>query len=170
MSLTLVLIRHAESSRSDATLDDFDRPLNGRGRQSAAAVGTWLAERGHTPGDVIVSGARRTVDTWAEMAMKLEGAGDMRSNLALYDCASDTVLAVLRGAKAPTSMLIAHNPAIANFAHRIVSAPSGHPGFQDFPTCATAVITFDAPDWNAADWSQGTVIDFVVPRDLIDED
>ncbi|MEK6217093.1 MAG: histidine phosphatase family protein, partial [Boseongicola sp.] len=36
MSLRLILMRHAKSSRGDPLLGDFDRPLNARGTRDAA--------------------------------------------------------------------------------------------------------------------------------------
>ena len=39
---TLILMRHAKSDWSGDGLADFDRPLNPRGRRSAAALGDWL--------------------------------------------------------------------------------------------------------------------------------
>lgn len=168
MSLTLILTRHAKSSWSDTTLDDFDRPLNGRGRRSSDAIADWLVRQGHVPGDVVVSGARRTVDTWAGMAPHFPAVADMRSNPALYPGTAEALLAVLRGARAPVTMLIGHNPAIADFAERIVQAPGDHPRFGDFPTCATAVISFDTANRSDVDWGMGQLVDFVVPRELLE--
>ena len=41
--MRLILMRHAKSSWDDPRIDDFDRPLNARGRASATALGEWLA-------------------------------------------------------------------------------------------------------------------------------
>ena len=168
MSRTLILTRHAKSSWSDGSIDDFDRPLNGRGRKSAQAIGDWLAATGNVPDEVIVSGARRTVDTWAGIAPRLPVVAQMRSSPAIYHGSADTMLSVLRGAHAPVTLMIGHNPGLAEFAQRIVRAPHDHPRFADFPTCATAVIGFDADDWSSVGWGEGEVLDFVVPRDLME--
>lgn len=169
MSLTLILMRHAKSSWADQTVDDFDRPLNARGRKAAPAIGAWLAQRGYLPGDVVVSGARRTVDTWAGVAPKLEAAADMRSSPALFHGTAEAVFAVLRAAKADTVLIVGHNPSFADFAKRILAEPGDHPRFDDFPTCATAIIEFDALEWSEVTWGAGHLQDFVVPRDLLDE-
>ncbi|MEM6825228.1 MAG: histidine phosphatase family protein [Pseudomonadota bacterium] len=168
MSLTLILMRHAKSSWSDKTIDDFDRSLNERGRRSARAIGTWLSEKGHVPDDVVVSGARRTVDTWAGIAPMLPRVADMRSSPALYPGTLETLLAVVRGARATPLLLIGHNPACANFAARIVTERGNHPRFDDFPTGATAVIEFSASAWEAVDWGEGRLAGFMVPRELLD--
>lgn len=168
MSLTLILTRHAKSSWSGPALEDFDRPLNARGQRSAPAIGAWLAERGLVPGEVIVSGARRTVDTWAAMAPLLSGAGPMRSSPALFHASAPTILGVLRAAHAPVTMLIGHNPGIAEFAAHVVQAAPDHPRFADYPTGATTVIRFGASDWADLAWRSGHVADFMVPRELPD--
>ena len=170
MSLTLILTRHAKSSWSDPKLDDFDRPLNGRGRKSAPAIGDWLAGNGYIPQEVIVSGARRTVDTWAGIVSCLPDAAPMRSNPAIYHGSADTMLSVLRGATRPDVMLIAHNPGTSEFASRIAIAPGLHPRFADFPTCATAVIRFEADNWRDIGWGTGEVVNFAIPRELLEGD
>ena len=168
MTLTLILTRHAKSSWSDPTLDDFDRPLNGRGRKSAVAIGQWLAAKEYVPGEVILSGARRTVDTWTGIAAQLPGEAAMRSDPALYHASAGSMLAVLRGASAPTVMMIGHNPGMADFADQVVRGRVEHPRFGDYPTCATAIIRFGADQWRDLDWGQGEIVDFVVPRELLD--
>jgi phosphohistidine phosphatase len=42
---TLYLLRHAKSSWKDPSLQDFDRPLNGRGREAAPLVGRFIRKR-----------------------------------------------------------------------------------------------------------------------------
>lgn len=166
MSLTLILTRHAKSSWHDPLLDDFDRPLNDRGEKSASAIGDWLSKRDLVPGEVIVSGARRTVDTWAGIASRLPQAAKMRSDPALYHAGAQAMLGVLRTARDPIVMLIGHNPGIADFAARLVEGSPDHPRFNDYPTCATTVIQFPATEWAHVDWHQGQCLAFVIPREL----
>lgn len=167
MTLTLILMRHAKSSWSDTTLDDFDRPLNARGRASAPAIGAWLAEGGYLPDEVLVSGARRTVETWSRMAGLMPTTVTMRSEPALYHASAETMLGVLKSASAPTTMLIGHNPGIADFAERLVVAPHPHERFGDYPTAATAVIRLSAENWSDVAWDMGEVVDFAIPRELL---
>ncbi|NNF25359.1 MAG: histidine phosphatase family protein [Rhodobacteraceae bacterium] len=166
MSLTLILTRHAKSSWQDPSLDDFDRPLNDRGRKSAGAVGTWLAGHDLVPGEVILSGARRTVDTWSLIAEHLEGAVAMHSDPALYHASAQSMLSVAQTGSARTLMLIGHNPGIADFAARLVAEAPDHPQFDKYPTCATLVLGFEAKGWKDIGWGDGQVRHFVVPREL----
>lgn len=166
MSLTLILTRHAKSSWDDPRLDDFDRPLNGRGRNSAAAIGAWLASRNFVPEEVIVSGARRTVETWERMRPEMPEVAPMRSDPMLYHANAPAMMGVLRSATAPIVLMIAHNPGIAEFAERMVETPPDHPRFFDYPTCATTVMQLPEKNWADATWQSAQVIDFVVPREL----
>ncbi len=167
MTRTLILTRHAKSSWDDPTLDDFDRPLNGRGRKSAVAIGAWLRGKDHVPDEVIVSGARRTVETWGRMAADMPADITMRSEPALYHAGVEAMLGVLRTAREPAVMLVAHNPGIAEFAARLVRNPPDHARFHDYPTGATTVMEFDAQAWTDVDWGTGEPIAFAVPRELM---
>lgn len=166
MSLTLILTRHAKSSWASPELDDFDRPLNDRGHRSAAALGAWLSEHEIVPGEVIVSSARRTVDTWTGIAEVLRGDSVMRSEPALYLASAPSIRAVLRGANAQSVMLICHNPGIGEFATRILDEAPDDMRFVEYPTGATTVATFDLDRWSDVDYGTGRLAHFVVPRDL----
>ena len=61
--LRLILMRHAKSDWSYAGLDDHARPLNKRGRTSAAALGNWLRHNEYIPDHVLCSSAERTGET-----------------------------------------------------------------------------------------------------------
>lgn len=167
MSLTLILTRHAKSAWDDPGQDDFDRPLNGRGRQSAPAIGAWLAEKGYLPDVVLVSGARRTVETWERMAGRLPETSVMESAPALYLAEPQVILGVLRSQTAPTVMMIGHNPGFAMLARSLAATPPDHPGFGQYPTAATTVFEFDCARWGEVSPGKGKVLDFVVPRDLL---
>jgi phosphohistidine phosphatase len=69
----LMLLRHAKSDRPPG-MPDHDRPLNGRGRDEAPLVGTYLAHNGLLPDRVLCSTAERTRETWDLVAATLTGA------------------------------------------------------------------------------------------------
>lgn len=64
--------------------------------------------------------------------------------------------------------MICHNPGIAAFAARIVVDPPDHPKSQTYPTAATAILSFEAESWSQVGWGEGTVVDFAVPRELLE--
>ncbi|MFC7538294.1 SixA phosphatase family protein [Siccirubricoccus deserti] len=58
-----MLLRHAKSSWDDPGLPDHARPLNARGRRAAAAIAQAMQELRLSPDIVLVSSARRTLQT-----------------------------------------------------------------------------------------------------------
>ena len=167
MPLKLILMRHAKSSWGDLALDDFDRPLNTRGRDSALAVGQWLVAEDHLPEVVQVSSACRTTETWARMAHLMPANVEIKSNAALYHAGADTILNIIRKETAGCLMVICHNPGIADFAARIAMRGNLHPRFNDYPTAATAIIEFSADAWHDIGWGKGQITDFTIPRELL---
>lgn len=160
----LILVRHAKSSWDDPALDDFDRPLNARGRADAPRIGAWLAAGGYLAGQALVSTATRALQTFARLH---HGATPPPARFldALYLAEPETLLRALRGAEAETVLMIGHNPGIGAFARRLLAEPPKDAGFEQYPTCATAVIDF-AEDWADLDWRGGTLADFMAPKRL----
>ena len=165
MTLTLILTRHAKSSWGDPGLPDHARPLNKRGRASAEAMGIWLKKRELLPDQVLSSSSQRTRETYQRMALTARSTTFTDD---LYHASAQQILNELNHATGQTVLLLGHNPGIAEFAGQIVQAPPDAERFHDYPTCATTVITFDAPTWDEVDWHSGLVQDFILPRQLLD--
>lgn len=166
MPLRLILTRHAKSSWDDPDLSDTARPLNARGKRAAQLLGTWLASRGHVPDTVLCSPAARTRETWDGMATALPEGGKAQMVGALYQAGADTMLACLKQATGRTVLMLGHNPGIAEFAAALPATPPLGPNFAHYPTGATLVLAFDASTWADVKPGTGSVLDFIVPRDL----
>ncbi|MGQ5260809.1 SixA phosphatase family protein [Micromonospora sp. ZYX-F-536] len=122
---TLILLRHAKAEQGSDGTDDAVRPLSARGQADAAAAGAWLARQALLPDVVICSTARRTRQTWHQVAMGMTGtppeggpAGprpSVRYEPGAYDAHPEELLALVRtvDAEARTALLIAHNPGIS---------------------------------------------------------
>lgn len=164
--LRLILLRHAKSSWGDPGVADHARPLNGRGRRSAAAMGTWLVDQGAMPQEVLSSDSQRTRETWTELEGTLHSGASVAWRSDLYHAGPDRMLRVLQKASAPAVLLLGHNPGCAAFAEMIVAAPPDHPRFSDYPTAATLIIELAAASWPQVTWRTGTPTAFAVPRDL----
>lgn len=163
----LILTRHAKSSWDDPAMADHDRPLNERGKAAAADLGIWLASRGYVPDEVLCSDALRTRKTWSGLAPALPGTPVLHLKPALYHAGPDVMLAVLRHAEADCVMMIGHNPGIAEFAARLVARAPANSEFGRYPTGATLVCDFAAESWAEVGFGQGTVVDFIVPREVV---
>lgn len=164
MTRRLILMRHAKSSWVNPGQVDHARPLNTRGSRAAAALGAWLRARDHLPRQALVSSARRTQDTFAGLGLSLTPVLDD----GLYHAGPLRLLAALRAAKGEVTLIVGHNPGIAEFAAQIVSAPPAHPRFADYPTGATLVADFPAAHWRDIQPGTAAVVDFIVPRELTD--
>ena len=160
--LTLILMRHAKSSWDHPGKPDHDRPLNGRGRRSAALMGDWLRTNGHVPDVVLSSSSRRTMETFEGLALECP----VHFTRSLYHAGPGSILGELRAATANKVLVLCHNPGIAEFADRILETAPDHPRFWDYPTCATLVARFDATSWKDVDWETGRAVNFAIPRDL----
>ncbi|MGC5017439.1 SixA phosphatase family protein [Micromonospora sp. DT47] len=122
---TLVLLRHAKAEQPDGDAPDADRRLTARGHADAAAAGAWLARHALLPDVVLCSPARRTRQTWHDVALGMTGsppeggpAGSrpvVRYEAAAYEAHPDDLLDLLRTADpaAGTVLLVAHNPGIS---------------------------------------------------------
>ncbi len=171
----LILLRHAKSSWDDAAIPDRDRPLNARGRRSAAAMRRAMRELGLTPDVVLVSTARRTMETlealepWDDMPLiepmdSLYLANPMQLTAALHGVA-ETVRSVL---------LIGHNPGMHDLA-LILAGPqainAGGPAERalaaGFPTGALAEFVIAGSWWDVREGS-GRLVRFLTPRMLED--
>lgn len=159
---TLILMRHAKSDWGDLRLSDHARPLNKRGRRSAAALGQWIRALALVPDQILCSSAARAQETCARLA--LPGAPDLLDSL--YMAEPEQMLTALRRATGSTVLMIGHNPGIADFAQALVTAPPRHNRFDDYPTGATLVVGFEIAAWPELMPGTATVQHFITPSDL----
>jgi phosphohistidine phosphatase len=159
----LYLLRHAKSSWKQPELADHDRPLAGRGRRAAKAIGRHLRERGIEPELVLCSTASRARQTLAGIEPAL-GRGAIRVESALYGAAPADLLAVLHEVARPVAsvMVIGHNPGLEELLSLLARG-----GFDEkFPTGALATLAFSGPGWAALDRDTAELVEFIRPRDL----
>lgn len=168
MTLRLILVRHAKSSWDDPNQEDHDRPLNARGQTAAPLIGEWLAGHGYIPAEVVSSTARRTLETWELMAPALGDGTVMRRDPGLYEATVERMLEALNNCAASPVLMLGHNPAIGQFAAQLLRKPPADASFDKYPTCATLVAEFDAPDWSEVDYGTGRALDFVTPKQIAD--
>ena len=170
---TLILLRHAKSSWDDPGLDDHGRPLNKRGRRSAPAIAAWLAERGHRPDTVLCSSARRARETFERAERAAPGLlPEPEIEDGLYHAAPTALRGRLArlGADCGTALMIGHQPGLGALA-RLLTNGRAEPGcaraFEHFPTAAAAVIRLDIAEWPAIADGTGRLVEFAVPRELM---
>jgi phosphohistidine phosphatase len=126
-----ILVRHAHAEWPAYFGTDFDRPLTPQGLGDAQATASAIRDAGHRPDLLLVSPARRTLQTAGIIANTL-GLPDtaVQQVDALYNAAPDTLDAELRRVLiiASTVMLVAHNPGISELARQL----TGNAKFASF--------------------------------------
>lgn len=168
---TLYLLRHAKSSWKDDALDDFDRPLNKRGRAAATAMGAFLAEQSIAPSQVLCSSAKRTRETLERVQERLGTAVPVRFEKGLYMAEAPALLRRIRRLNDSLAavMLIGHNPGIAHLALLLANdenEPQREKLNAKFSTGSLAVIDVDIARWADLEPRRGQLRSFIRPRDL----
>ncbi len=158
---TLLLVRHAKSSRDDPALPDRERPLDDRGRRDAARMGKRLAKLDVKPDLILSSPALRALATARLIA---DEVGYERKDIVvddrLYASSARDLLAVVRALdpKLHLVMLFGHNPEFSDLAHRLSSE------IDAMPTCAVAGFRFDTKAWSDVGELEPAKVTLDLPR------
>src|SRR5436190_5546197 len=114
---TLYLMRHAKSSWDDASLSDFEGPLNDRGLKAAPFMGKLMREKGLEPNVILSSPANRAKQT----AMLVKDASgfphEIRFDDRIYEASPQSLLQVASEIDDAnmSAMLVGHNPGMEGF-------------------------------------------------------
>ena len=169
----LFLLRHAKAVPAESGIEDFDRTLMLSGMQDAGAMARYLRKGDFRVELVLCSAAARTAQTGELVVQELECEIEYRD--ALYLAEPAKILAAVRGAPASVSalMVVGHNPGMEALAALLAREPvrrkerARHEALEEkFPTCALAIMDFDAGRWRDVAPGTGKLVDFVRPKDL----
>ena len=169
----LHLLRHAKSSTKE-NLEDYERPLSGRGRKTARRIGRNLSAKLGAIDLVLCSSARRTRETLDLVLDELSPAPRTSIEDGLYLASPKKLMARLGRLDADNAnvLLIGHNPGLHELA--VALADQNSPAFPalasgKFPTAAC--VSFRVPaDWSVLGSSRHEVIGYVTPESLSGED
>lgn len=142
--IRLVLVRHAKSDWGDPSLDDHDRPLNGRGMRDAPRMARALAETDFRPEVILSSTALRARTTAEAFGAEFDVAVDLDPEL--YGAPAYTLLAKAAESSARRVIVVAHDPGMSALAEQLSEGEIGH-----MPTCAVATFTWNEDDWDVLD-------------------
>lgn len=169
--LTLALLRHAKSSWTDPTQDDYDRPLNERGIKAAPLAGAALAKAGFVPDLILCSSAVRTRETLAlaSPAMNLAGATKTVFDEKLYLASPVTMMEFVRDIPQgnTSALLVGHNPGIHALALTLAgkgSTPALESLNARYPTAAVAIFFIDRDRWRDVRSGDGKLELFWTPK------
>jgi phosphohistidine phosphatase len=164
---TLHLLRHAKSSWKDPGLDDHDRPLSKRGRETARGLAAYLRRARVAPDLVICSTAVRARQTLDPIAKAIKPPKVVLEK-GLYEATQERIWKHLRGLpkSADCVLLIAHNPGLHDLALSLAGADSSElvpPRGGKFPTGAIASFRFDGA-WKALQPQSAMLFSYMTPK------
>jgi len=155
--IRLVLVRHAKSDWGDPSLDDHDRPLNGRGMRDAPRMARTLAESDFRPEVILSSTALRARTTAEAFGAEFDVAVNLDPEL--YGAPPRVLLAKAAASGAHRVIVVAHDPGMTALAERLSGG-----GIAHMPTCAVATLTWDEDDWAVVDALDPVDWTFNTPR------
>jgi phosphohistidine phosphatase len=142
---TLVIIRHAKSSWSNADLNDHDRPIKGKGRDRTHKVAGYLKEHNIVPDLMVSSTAVRTVETASIIAHELNyPLESIVCEKTFYHANVSSITDYLFGLNndVDTVFIFGHNPTFTHLSNNFVDDP-----IDWLPTTGTVCINFDTDKW-----------------------
>lgn len=156
----LFLIRHAKSSWKDASLSDFDRPLNKRGKHDAPMMATKFREENFSIDLMISSLAKRAAQTARFFRHELESV-QLKFEPEIYEASATTLMKIVNSQDSNIDNLIlfGHNPGFTFFAENLCAE-----SFGNIPTCGIVGIEFSVNAWDHVSMNSGTLIHYDYPK------
>ncbi|MDB9822299.1 histidine phosphatase family protein [Deltaproteobacteria bacterium] len=159
---TLYLARHAKSSWKYPNLDDFERPLNKRGRKNALFMGEILNKLKVAPDLVISSPANRAAMTARIIAYAINYPLEKIQYRETIYSSGENVLIHFIGQindAAKEVMLIGHNPGFTDLANYMSDQR-----ISNIPTCGVFCVGFNISSWEEIGEHRGKLKFFEFPK------
>ncbi|MEO6721352.1 MAG: histidine phosphatase family protein [Ferruginibacter sp.] len=160
---TLLVVRHAKSSWDIASINDFERPLNDRGKKDAPAMAKRLSDKNMVIDAFVSSPAKRAKKT-AELFCGVYGRTEEEIIFVskLYHAALDVFYEVVEELDEPFSKvaIFSHNPGITEFVNTLVDGVK----IDNLPTCGVFAIQVHAEKWKDFKKSKKEFLFFDYPK------
>jgi phosphohistidine phosphatase len=143
---TLLLVRHAKSDWSTATTNDFDRPLNERGKRDAPDMAERLLNKKIKIDAFVASPAKRAMKTAVVFAKVYDrDKDDIIFKEELYLASVELFYEVIGSISDDfkTIAVFSHNPGITDFANSLTRAK-----IDNIPTCGIFAVKIDTKKWS----------------------
>jgi phosphohistidine phosphatase len=160
---TLLVIRHAKSSWDIGSLNDFERPLNERGKKDAPMMAKRLIEK-KIPIDVFVSSpakrAKKTAELFCSAYNKTEN--DIIYMSMLYGAPAEVFYEVVEHLDDGFSKvaIFSHNPGITEFVNTLIDSVK----IDNMPTCGIFAIHIQTDKWKDFKKSKKDFLFFDYPK------
>ena len=162
MNKKLIIVRHSKSSWKDLSLDDFNRPLNKRGKEDGPIISNYLSKRTNFIDLLHSSSSVRTFQTSKFFTERIK-FGKVKYDDNLYHSSSESILNLIKNYSNEYSsvMLIAHNPGLTHLINQITNI-----SLDNLPTTGLAEIHFSCNKWNEISSKNSNLIDLKFPKQL----
>ncbi len=159
---TLFLLRHAKSSWADSALADFDRPLNGRGKRAAEAIGRFMTKQKVDPDLVLSSPAVRARETIGIVIKAAQLTVEVRYDQRIYEAGPPRLLEVISEIEQERSevLVVGHNPGMEELLQLITGR------IEHMATGSLAKIDLKIAKWSKAADHKGKLAWLVKPKEL----
>lgn len=158
----LFLLRHAKSSWDDPSLDDFDRPLNDRGKKAAPLMGRIMRERDVQPDLILCSTAKRTKQTAKLVAESAKLKSPIVFTDEIYEASTEALLDIIKAQEASVEsiLMIGHNPGLSELLMELTGE------YEHFPTAALAKVALEVDKWKSIKGGAGQLKWILRPKEL----
>ena len=162
MNKKLIIVRHSKSSWKDLSLDDFNRPLNKRGKEDGPIISNYLSKKTNFIDFLHSSSSVRTFETSKFFTERIK-FGKVKYDDSLYHSSSESILNLIKNYSNEYSsvMLIAHNPGLTHLINQITNI-----SLDNLPTTGLAEIHFSCNKWNEISSKNSNLIDLKFPKQL----
>lgn len=158
----LIIVRHAKSSWDVATMSDFERPLNHRGKKDAPVMAKNLLNKIGNIDAFISSPAERAKET-AELFAEVFGKKKREIIFfnELYHASVTVIYDVIKKTdnKVQSIIVFTHNPGITDFVNSLSGVRT-----DNMPTCGVFVVKAAIEDWQDFDKAKREFIFFEYPK------
>lgn len=164
---TLYLVRHAKSSWKQPELDDFDRPLNKRGKRDAPQIAKRLAKLKIFPEIIISSPAQRAAETARIITEKIGfPEKKIQWDPSVYEAGVEALLDVIHRIpeSANAAMMFGHNPGITILANFL-----GNTDIVNIPTCGVYCVRFKSGKWRDVRGGSGECCFYEYPKKPVEQ-
>ena len=159
---TLLLLRHAKSSWKDSSLQDFDRPLNGRGKKAAETIGRFIRNKQVVPDLILSSSAIRARETVEIVIKTAKLRSEVRYDERIYEASPQRLLEVVSqiDEERKIVLLVGHNPGLEELLKLLTDRD------EHMATGTFARIDLKAASWDQVLEDKGTLEWIVRPKEL----
>ena len=174
LAKTLILMRHAKSSWNNSHKDDFDRPLNSRGRENAQMVAKHIHSLGFKPELTLCSSAVRCKETLELVIPYFPKKTHIRYLDDLYLAPERAILEMIKSIKLSINqmLVIGHNPGLSDLSQSLIYSSNKNNDYfetQQFPTSAASIFEMSIKNWLDFKLSDSKIIDFITPKKLMEK-